>query len=329
MNILLSRTDSIGDVMLSLPMAGLIKQHWPEAKVVFLGRTYTRAVVECSQFVDDFYDWNAYEKRSENEQLQWLKSLKLDAFVHVFPNKKLARLAKAAQIPIRIGTAHRHFHWINCNRLPAFSRKKSDLHEAQLNLKLLQPLGINSELSLPQIAAYYGFQPKPLATNWLEILAPKGHNLILHTKSKGSAREWGLDNFSQLIDLALEKEFKIFLTGTEDEGKLFREKLLRNHPKVVDLSGKMQLNELVSFIATSDFLVAASTGPLHIAAASGIGALGIFPPIRPMHPGRWAPLGSRAQVLVGEDEHCKKCQNGEACQCMMQISPQQVLQALL
>lgn len=63
----------------------------------------------------------------------------------------------------------------------------------------------------------------------------------------------------------------------------------------------MNLKQFISFIAAADGLIAASTGPLHIAAALGKVALGIYPPIKPMHPpGRWAPLGKNASYLVLE-----------------------------
>ena len=54
--IIISRTDSIGDVVLSLPMARYIKQHIPDAYIGFLGKAYTRAVIEACPDVDAFMD---------------------------------------------------------------------------------------------------------------------------------------------------------------------------------------------------------------------------------------------------------------------------------
>ncbi|MEM8966575.1 MAG: glycosyl transferase, partial [Bacteroidota bacterium] len=39
------------------------------------------------------------------------------------------------------------------------------------------------------------------------------------------------------------------------------------------------------------------TGPLHIAAASGIYTLGLYPDKRPMHAGRWGPIGIKANYI--------------------------------
>ncbi len=141
--ILISRTDSIGDVILTLPMAAVLKQHFPDARVLFLGKEYTRPVINACVHVDAFIE--PYNARVFGE--------KPDTIIHVLPVKKIAFGAKRAHIPVRIGTTNRIFHWFTCNRLVKLSRRNSDLHEAQLNLKLLQPLGITREFPLEESPA--------------------------------------------------------------------------------------------------------------------------------------------------------------------------------
>ena len=43
--IIISRTDSIGDVMLTLPLCVWLKEKYPNTELVFLGRTYTESIV--------------------------------------------------------------------------------------------------------------------------------------------------------------------------------------------------------------------------------------------------------------------------------------------
>ncbi|MCK5856156.1 MAG: glycosyltransferase family 9 protein [Bacteroidales bacterium] len=318
-NILISRTDAIGDVILTLPLAGIIKEYYPDSKILFLGKSYTKDIISISKHVDQFINWSDIDKLATNEQINVFKEYSIDTIIHVFPNKDIARIAKSAGIKNRIGTAHRPFHWTTCNKLLNFSRKNSDLHESQLNTKLLKPIGINRSFSLSELVEYYGFDNvKPLDINFIELLDPKRFNLILHPKSKGSAREWGLENFKELIEILPSKKYKLFLSGTEEEGELFRDVLLESK-NVIDISGTMSLQQFVSFIDAADGLIAASTGPLHIAAALGKRALGIYPPIRPMHPGRWMPLGINADYVVHSGE-CSDCRDGGACHCMLELS---------
>lgn len=328
-NIIISRTDSLGDVILTLPLAGAIKKQNPDIRVLFLGRSYSRSVIEISEFVDVFINFDEIEKQTESKQVSFFKNLRADAIIHVFPNKIIARLAKKAGIPIRIGTNHRLYHITTCNRRINLGRKNSDLHEAQLNLKLLSPLTIKQDYNLSEIPDLYGYNNfGELNKNLEELLSKKRTNLILHPKSKGSAREWGLDNFAKLIDILPEDKFKIFITGTQEEGNLMKDFLTKNQDKIVDLTGKLTLDELITFISRADTLIATSTGPLHIAAATGINAIGIFAPIRPIHPGRWKALGKNADYLV-IDKKCNDCKNGGACSCITSISAEQIYKKLL
>ena len=99
--------------------------------------------------------------------------------------------------------------------------------------------------------------------------------------------------------------------------------LEENKNQITDLTGAFDLKGFVDFIKQSDGLVAASTGPLHIAAALNKVAVGIYPPIRPMHPGRWAPLGKNADYLVANRE-CNDCRKSGNCHCMAEITADQV-----
>lgn len=327
MHIILSRTDSIGDVVLTLPMAGILKQKYPAVKITFAGRSYTEAVVRLSAHVDEFLNVDDLDKLTQKEQIVLIRSLQSDWFIHVFPNRKLAVLAKKAGIANRVGTSHRTFHWLTCNYRPNFSRKNSDLHEAQLNCRLLSPLGIELP-GTDDLQKSYGFRVNEKGLNKINtLLDSKRKNIILHPKSKGSAREWGLGNFGKLVELLPPEKFSIFISGTDTEAELIQEFLEKYRSRVVDVTGKFSLAEFITFIAMADALVAASTGPLHLAAALGKNAVGIYPPIRPMHPGRWKPLGPKAKVLV-LDKVCNECRKTMKCTCMQQIQAAQVAKLL-
>ena len=317
--IIISRTDSLGDVILTLPMAGILKNYFPDSKIIFLGTKYSKPLIDACEFVDEFLDWGELKEKKDYKDFQ------ADMILHVFPVKGIQKLAKEARIPVRIGSSHRWYSWLYCNKLVHYSRKKSNLHEAQLNLKLLKPLGIKREYSISELSGMYGLTKVPLSTN---ILPPDSRfNLILHPKSKGSAREWGLDNFSKLITLLPEDKFCIYITGTKEEGNLMKDFLEKEKNRVQNMTGKLSLTELLAVINSCDGLIAASTGPLHIAAALGKRAIGIYAPMRPIFPARWAPLGKNATFLV-LDKNCNACRKTGNCECIRAITPGEVFEKL-
>lgn len=297
--ILLSRTDNIGDVILSLPMAGWIKQHLPNSEILFLGKSYTKSIVSCCSFIDAFYNWD--DISHSNDPVAAFQQMNADVIVHVFPQKKIAQYAKSAGIAQRIGTSHRLFHWIYCNRLVSVGRKNSPLHEAQLNLKLLKPMSLPTDVPCELIPNYYGFSriPKLDPIKYETWIHPGKCNVILHPKSKGSAKEWDPAHFVELTNRLPKDQFHFIVCGVAEEKPFVEKHILSHAPHIQNAMGQLTLQEYIALISNCQALVAASTGPLHIAAALGIGAIGLYPPERPINPKRWGPLGKKAVYFTG------------------------------
>lgn len=324
--ILISRTDSIGDVVLSLPLCVYIKEKFPTCKIIFLGNTYTHAVISLLPQIDEIISWKEIENLPLVDKIQLIRSKHIDVCLHVFPKKEIASLMKKAKIPVRIGTSHRAFHLLTCNIRLNFTRKNSDLHESQLNFELLKPFGFDKIPSLEEI------ENKLVSSIRLpEIKSDKDffsikNAIILHPKSQGSALEWPIEKYINLAYKLILQGEKVVFTGTENEGEQFR-KLIPKNENCFDLTGKMTLQELIVFIAQSKALVACSTGPLHLAGILNIKAIGLFSSRRPIHPGRWKPLGNGSQYFV-YDANCEACKKGKVCKCIQNITVEEVQKAI-
>lgn len=322
--IVISRTDSIGDVILTLPITTWLKDNFENIRIVFLGRNYTKPVIESYSDVDEFLSWDELLDLPLSLRKERFRSYAFNAMVHVFPNKEIASLARGAKIPIRVGTSHRAYHLLTCNHRINFTRKRSDLHEAQLNFNLIKPFGLMQIPSIEQIEqmAKAFHAPKMELPKKLSDL--KGCT-ILHPGSQGSAVEWPIEKYVALSERLAEKGEKVVFTGTRKEGDAFRSYILQ-HENIHDLTGEMDLYQLIKFIDEAKNLVACSTGPLHISGYLGTNTIGLFSARRPIHPGRWKALGSNVHILVNND--CEKCSKGEQCDCIQSISVERVLEKL-
>ena len=319
-HIIISRSDNIGDVVLTLPMAAIIKQRWPKCKISFLARDYVADVVLACPDVDAFISWNELQSLSHEQGLSKLSDA--DTIIHVYPQKAIAKLAKAAGIKRRIGSSHRLYHWLTCNKRVNFSRKDSALHEAQLNLALLAPLGLPTMLTLPELTALTHLKPPHVVSAALKpYLSAEKFNLVLHPLTNGNTKEWPLEHFSTLIALLGDK-VNIIMTGTAKETNTLTP-LLTKHSHVKNAVGKLPLTEFIHLLAHTDGMLVNSTGPLHIAAALGTQVLGLFPPEKGKDVGRWRPLGQRAIAI--EAVPCVACETKQGtCSCMASITPQHV-----
>ena len=306
--ILISRTDAIGDVCLTLPVCVALKQQFPAAQLVYLCRSYTKAVVACFEPVDEILVYEELEAQSSEERSKRLNGF--TAVLHLFPNKNVAAWCKQARIPLRVGTSHRLHHWWTCNLLPTFSRKRSNLHEAQLNFHLAKAIGypnIPNWVEIKQTKSFKvaGDLPIELQNQDLSKL------ILIHPKSNGSGVEYPLEKYMQLSLLLVEKGYEVYFTGTEKEGQLFRN-LIPVHSRIKDATGQWDLQTFISVISQSKALIACSTGPYHLAGLCQIQAIGLFTNTRPIHPGRWAALGPNSLALTEIET----------------ISPQQIADAL-
>jgi ADP-heptose:LPS heptosyltransferase len=304
------RTDSIGDVMLTLPLAGIIKQYYPFAEITFVGKSYTRDIIQRCPHVDVFFNVDNWIENSEHEIIREIQNFNWDAVIFALPQADIMRWCKLAQVPVRIATAHRWSSWRFANYRCFFSRKRSDLHEAQLNTKLLAPLGIRRDWSLQELNEKLSFRTQ---------VSSRHRRIIFHPFSQGSAVNWTLEQYDECIGLLSGWDGEIVVTGTSKDKESWLSAPLKNKGRVRLECGSMTLGELVDFIASSTALVACSTGPLHLAGAAGIVAVGLYVDERPIHPGRWRPLGDQIHLEV---------QPGPRTE-VLQISPRQVATFLM
>ncbi|PZP46669.1 MAG: glycosyl transferase family 9 [Pseudopedobacter saltans] len=320
-SILISRTDSIGDVVLTLPVAYILKQNFPHVAIGFLGKKYTQPIINTCAHIDEFLDIDNF---LTNDNVTILGE-KIDCILHILPKKDIAKRAKDLKIPLRIGTRNRLYHWWTCNKLIKLSRKNSELHESQLNIQLLSPLVSKLDYTLKEINQMpIMTKIDPLEENLAHLLSTSKKNVILHPKSQGNGQEWPLEYYIDLIKLLPSEHYKIFVSGVSSDKEKLQPLFNTVGDLVEDLTGRMSLSQFIAFIQKSDCLVAAGTGPLHIAAALGIHAIGIFPPVRPIHPGRWRPIGKNTTVLCSDIE--SKNKDGEYY--IRKISPQDVANAI-
>ncbi|MCO5259460.1 MAG: glycosyltransferase family 9 protein [Crocinitomicaceae bacterium] len=324
--IMISRMDSIGDVMLTLPMCEWLKNNYPNATLIFLGKSYTIPILKAFKSIDEIVDWDEFQDLPTVNKLSKLHDLKIDAIVHVFPNKEIASFAKKVKIPYRIGTSHRSFHLLTCNYRLNFTRKRSDLHESQLNFELLRPFGLTTIPSMEEVVELtHNFKPihEDLPKDIQEFIKNNSKFVILHPKSQGSAVEWPIENYAKLASLLIAKGYGVAYTGTDKEGVKFRENISLSST-IIDTTGKLTLNQLMLFIQQASGLVACSTGPLHISGFLGTRTVGLFSNRKPIHPGRWHAIGNDTHYVVA-DENCEQCKKGKPCKCIETIDPERVM----
>jgi ADP-heptose:LPS heptosyltransferase len=327
-HVLVSRTDRLGDSILTLPLCGLLRARFPGIRITYLGRRYTAPVVARSPHVDAVLAWD--DLAATGNPAQALRdaaaTVPFDLALHVFPDRDIARAVASARIPRRIGTSRRWYHWLWANERVPLHRKGSRLHESQLNVQLIVPLlGLKALPSRDELRPLVTLVP-PAPSERIRALLTAARDggrfvLVVHPMSGGSNANWPLEHVRSLIDQLDPSRFRVVLSGSASERATLDAWMSSLPAHVVDgTSGTM--DELMALLAGSDGVLAPSTGPLHLAAALGKRTAGLFRhPATSWDISRWHPLGPRATVLT-PPEPCADCARlGPRCTCVRLLTP--------
>lgn len=331
-NILIVRTDRIGDVLLSLPMASIIKKHYPDTKITFMLRGYTKPLADGNPYIDEIIllkEKNGKVLISEN--LRQIKQRNFDTCFVVYPTFSISLFLFLAGIKNRIGTGYR-FYSILFNKKIFVHRKSGRLHELEHNVNMLKMIGID-EKAEPGSVQFNIHISKESRQKVDEILSKYSINrsipaIIIHPGSGGSSIDWPISFFIELSYLlARELNINILVTGGKNEFDIC-EKLVV-HKKVVNLAGQFELDELIALTNTAEIIIANSTGPIHIAAALGKNVIGFYPKINHCSQKRWGPYTQNK--IIFEPEVCEGNCNRKQCEelnCMTSIKANDVFESI-
>ena len=325
-NILIVRTDRIGDVVLSLPIASTIKKHYPECRISFLLRDYTKALAENNPFIDEIITLEEKGgKISIPANVSKIKN-KFDACIVAFPTFPIALILFISGIPIRIGTGYRWYSFL-FNKKVYEHRKYGEHHELEYNIRLLQHLDINEDITGKNVSFGIGVseESKEKISNDLKFLGvdQKDPIIIFHPGSGGSAADLPAMKMKELVGLLCKLPARILITGSGSEKELCKEMTVNN--KAINVAGKFDLRELIALIDRSSILIANSTGPIHIASALGKHVIGFYPKITACSPKRWGPYTEK-KIVYQPSIECSNCTTKQCKEldCMSSINVEEV-----
>lgn len=323
MRLLISRTDAIGDVCLTLPAIGWLKSVRPDWHISILVKPYAAPVTRASKWLDSVNELP--DGLNTLEMTDWLRNIGADHLIHVFPNKLIARAAKKAGIHRRSGVTGRIYHWFSCTDVVWMSRARSKHHEAYLNILLLAKI---LNLKPPT--------PSELVDNfvkWGGIELPLGDTkienpyVILHPYSRGSGREWPISHYAKLANMLVEHGYVPVVGGTATEAVAFAEHADEFPQQTMNVMGCDSLSQYMLRINASAALIVSGTGPLHIASLLGTPSVGLFPPVKSIDSRRWGAIGINSTNLELMTPCTKKCSNTD-CSCLSEIRPESVMNSL-
>lgn len=305
--IVVSRTDKIGDLVLSIPSFYMLKKLYPKAELTVLVRKYNYDIVKNLSYIDRVIKVDEYD---EKELSEIIKSIGADIFIALYVDKLVLKLAKDSKAPIRIGPLSKIKSFFVFNRGVYQKRSKSLKNEAEYNLDLIRKLDKN------RFDKYFEIENRICLKEENRKKAEKFYQdnriraektLVINPFMGGSAKNITDEQYAELINRLLKKKDMDIVITAHISDRERAEKLLSmidgnsvylyiNEGSILDMAGVIERAKLY---------FGGSTGPTHIAAALGKTVVAIYPNKPTQHPKRWGVYPKRDVTYIIPDENQK------------------------
>lgn len=304
--ILIIRTDRVGDVVMITPMIREIRKTYPDSFIATLTNPNSNDVLINNPHLDLLLT-DDLKRESFRKVTKQIRANKFTDGLLVLPTERAAYQMFLAGIKNRIGVGKKLYEVFTFMKSVSRNKYIPLRHESDYCMDLARAIGVKSDNLTPEI-----FITEKEKIYGMEILSKltvseNDYKIIIHTGSGKSSGNWSEYKYLNLITEILIKKnnARIILTAKEMSSS-FRESIqsLNDSRIVIADSNISRLRDLICIIANSDLLIAASTGPLHLASALNIKTIGLFCHRRMNCAELWGAKGSKAVNLEVSREYC-------------------------
>lgn len=309
--ILITRTDRLGDVVLSTPVIRFMRQQYPDAYIAFMVRPENRDVVANNPHLDETIIYDKY--RTQKSFLSTVKfsfglrKKRFDMAIALHPTNRVHIMLFLAGIPLRIGYNRKMGNWLLTQKIPHF-KQEGDKHEVDYNLGFLKQLGFDISKGNKRPYIITSSNDKKLIDSVQKDSAIGTNFIAVHVGASCLSKIWPPERFAQVADILSRRYHSdIVLVGADETVRFSSNVASKMKCKVVDLTGTLLVGELAELLSRCRLFVSNDSGPVHIAVAVGTPAVVIFGRKNPgLSPARWGPLGPKDTVLH-KDVGCQIC----------------------
>jgi heptosyltransferase-2 len=330
--ILIIQTAFVGDVILTTPVIDTLAENFEQAEIDFLTIPASVNLIETHPAVAHVY---IFDKRGIDSGLKGLlriakemRNRKYDICICPHRSLRSAFIARRTGAGNRIGFDKSAWKYAFTNRI----RYRSDIHEIERNLSLLQPLGLDSPIRKPSV-----FPDKEDREHVSRIIAESGladgdKIFAVAPGSVWATKRWPAPYYSEFCRMAGEYGWQPILIGSGEDSELCEE-IVGKAGYGINFAGKFTLRQTGELLSRCQALLTNDSAPLHLGMAFDIPVFAIFGPTIPEF--GFAPFGPKGFILERHDLGCRPCtmHGGKSCpintfECMELIDPASVFMSV-
>ena len=311
--ILILRLSSIGDIVLTQPVAKVLREVYPDATIDYLTKEPFIGIVEAFGCIDTIHIWK--NKRGLLKKIRMQRFdlvIDLHSKLNTFIIKSLVRGKKIV--------TYNKKHYLR-KKIVKKITEKSIASTVNLYFSVLKKIGITETIEYPKL---YSDKLQKIS---LEKKFPGKKLIGIFPGALHATKMYPLEKLVKFINSVPSRwNCKFIILGSKSEKPLSAELQENTKTELLDLCGEFNISQLISVINNMDVIISNDSGPMHIAAALKKPQIALFGATHPRL--GFAPLNKKA-VTISSNISCQPCSlHGSAiCPkghflCMNSISPE-------
>lgn len=299
----------VGDVVLTLPVACSLRDHYPDAHLGWLVRPEVAALVRGHRAIDDVIevprDW-FHSLSQMRETRNALRELKFDITIDCHADLFSASACFLSGARRRIGFSSAHSFdvspWLNNEKVvPVFQ------HVVDRRLELLTPLQIHH----PRVR--WDLPIDQQDQNWANHYRSKicsSRLAILNPGATWSSQLWEPDRFAATARYMSDRYgYHSLVIWSTFEERLMAEQIVESSEGIVTLAPDTTLMMASALFQTADLLISGDAGPLHVCVAVGTPTIGLYGATQPSDCGPYNQVALQRQTEPGSRRLLRSADN--------------------
>ena len=327
-NILIIKLSAIGDVIHALPVAGALKQRFPQARISWIVEKPAYDLLTNNPHIDEIIIFDKPQFKSFAGL--WKNA---PAFVSDLRSRRfelaldLQGLFKSGALGLLSGAPQRYVYCNarECSHLLAKkvcgSNKSGHIVEQYLDVaRALGATVTEAKWAIVPTAEEQEAVAAIAAQAGLYFAEPY---LVLAPGANWPNKRWPTAHFSHIADWLAAQGIKAVLTGGPGDRELAEQIISKSKSAPVNLTGKTSLKQLAHIISCAQALVGGDTGPMHLAAALRTPVVALMGPTDIVRNGPYGQLDN----AIAAPRSCHGCWQRSCPQgidCLADISPETV-----
>ncbi len=294
MKVLVIRFSSIGDIVLTTPILRCIKQQLKDVELHFITKHQFISVIENNPYVDKFHTIN----QSLAEIIPQLKKENYDYIIDLHHN------ARTLKLKLALGKKSFSFNKLNWQKFLIVNFKKNKLpqkHIVDRYFEAAANIGVKNDGR----GLDYFINDKD-EIDIVSSLPTLFHN-DYHALVVGGSYFTKQIPLNKLKEICAISSLPLILLGGKDDAKIAEQVYQLHKNKVLNLCGKLNLNQSASIIQQANKVITSDTGLMHIAAAYKKDIISLWGNTIPEFGMGPYLAGKNSQVLEVTNLSCRPC----------------------